>query len=479
MTTTAARAMLLPEPRSLDALSEQYGTRYRWMLLAVVGIGTVGGVLETSSFNVAIPSLGHEFQLGHERAQWAMTAFMAAMCLAMLPATWLLERIGFRRLFLLAVTMLGLSSLVGFYSTSFGVAVLARTFQGAAAGVLQPLGILVVVRRFPVAMQGRASGLLMLGLAATPAVAPAIGGVLVDALGWRAVFLLCLPFCAMALGLGVFLLPRARETERHRFDVVGCLLLYAGTLCLMSGITGIGSGGTGSVVAAAELLIAGLAAVLFAAHARRSVTPIVSLSLFASRPFAMGSLVSFTYGFGLFGSTFLIPVFLQDALAFSAASAGSVLIPGGVALVLATPVAGRLSDSMPPRLVATVGLLLLGGSFVVLAILGKRVDLFSLVATTVIGRIGLGLILPALNLASLRNLEPEQLAQASVVVSFMRQFGGVLGVAATAVFVAWRQQVYDGRQEGDAAAYAQGFLLLGLIVLASVVAAARMAEDRD
>jgi EmrB/QacA subfamily drug resistance transporter len=449
------------------------------MLLAVVGIGAVGGVLETSSFNVAIPALGREFRLGHERAQWAMTAFMAAMCLAMLPASWLLERIGFRRLFLLAVTTLGLASLVGFYSQSFEVAVLARGLQGAAAGVLQPLGILVIVRLFPVQVQGRASGVLMLGLAATPAVAPAIGGLLVDALGWRAVFLLCMPFCAVALVLGFFLLPRPKEAERHRFDGFGGALLCAATLCLMAGIAGLGSAGSSPLVAAAELIVAALLVVGFVAHARRRESPIVSLDLFSSRPFAMGSLVSFTYGFGLFGSTFLIPVFLQDALAYSAASAGSVLIPGGVALVLATPLAGRLSDSLPPRLVATAGLLLLGGSFVVLAALGHQVGLLAFVATTVVGRIGLGLILPALNLASMRRLPTQQLAQASVVVSFMRQLGGVLGVAATAVFVAWRQQAQAHLPDGDVAAFAQGFLLLGAIVLASVVAAARMADGHD
>jgi DHA2 family multidrug resistance protein len=471
--------VLFPEPRSLATLSELYGARYRWMLLAVVGIGTVGGVLETSSFNVAIPALGREFQLGHERAQWAMTAFMGAMCLAMLPASWLLERIGFRRLFLLAVSTLGLASLVGFWSRSFEVAVMARGLQGAAAGVLQPLGILVIVRLFPVEMQGRASGVLMLGLAATPAVAPAIGGVLVDALGWRAVFLLCMPFCVIALALGIFLLPRPKAVERHRFDGVGGALLCAATLCLMSGIAGLGTGGGSSLLAAAELIVAALLLAVFVAHARRSESPIVRLDLFSNRPFAMGSLVSFAYGFGLFGSTYLIPVFLQDVLAYSAASAGSVLIPGGVALVLATPFAGRLSDNVAPRLVATAGLLLLGASFVVLAGLGHQVGLLAFVATTVVGRIGLGLILPALNLASLRGLQAQQLAQASVVVSFTRQLGGVLGVAATAVFVAWRQQALQHRPDGDAIAFAQGFLLLGVIVLVSVVAAARMSDGRE
>ena len=470
--------MPLPRASSFETLSETYGARYRWMLLAVVGIGIVAGVLETTSFNVAIPALDREFQLGQGGVQWAMTGFMAAMTLSMLPASWLLDRLGFRRLFLSAVLLLAASSVAGSLAGSFGTVVLARVLQGAATGVLQPLGLMLVMRLFPAGSQGSALGVLAFGIAVTPAVAPAFGGMLVDRFGWPAIFLLSLPFALVALVAGLYLLPARRETEVRRFDALGCLLLALATLLLMAGVAGLRHEGLFALRSLGALVLAALFVAGFVVHARRCASPVIHLELFRSRPFAMGSIVSFTYGFGLFGSTYLIPVYLQDALAYSATAAGSVLIPGGIALVLTTPLAGRLADRHAPRNVTMAGLLLFGVSFLLLAAFGEHIGSTELLLSIVLGRIGLGLVLPALNLACLRGLPPQRVAQSSVVVSYMRQLGGVLGIAATAVFVAWRHDALAGQAGGIAAAYVQGFLLLSAIMLASILAAVAM-KERD
>jgi predicted MFS family arabinose efflux permease len=128
----------------------------------------------------------------------------------------------------------------------------------------------------------------------------------------------------------------------------------------------------------------------FLRHARRSPAPLIQLNLFGSRTFTMGSVVSFTYGFGLYGSTYLIPVFLQSAMGYSATAAGNALIPSGIALVLSTPLAGRLTDQYPPKAVAIAGLLLFGGSFFAFYALGQHIGYATLIAATVVGRIGLG-----------------------------------------------------------------------------------------
>lgn len=466
--------MRLPRPRTFDALTQRHGDRYKWLLLAVVGIGSVAGVLSTSAFNVAVAALGQEFGLGQDRVQWAVTGFMAAMTLAMLPAAWLLDRIGFRRTFLGALCLLAAGSIAGSLAGSFGFAVAARVLQGVATGVLQPLAVLVVLRLFPPDIQGRASGVLTLGIALTPAVAPAFGGVLVDTFGWRAIFLLNLPFCLVGLVVGLFLLPLPREIKRSRFDWLGAGFLSVATLAVVEGVSSLQHSGllnawTLGHFALVMALVAG-----FAVHARRSASPIIHPSLFAHRTFTMGTIVSFTYGFGLYGSTYLVPVFLQHALGYSASAAGSALIPSGIALVLTTPVAGRMADHFPPKQVATVGLLLFGGSFFMFYVLGGRVTYAELILATVVGRIGLGLILPALNLATLRHLDARHMAQSSVVVSYMRQLGGVLGVAAMAVFVEWRMAALGGGAAGIASAYAQCFGFLGVVILASVLAASLM-----
>lgn len=463
--------MRLPVPPSFDTLTERYGERYKWMLLIVVGIGTVAGVLSTSSFNVAINALAQDFGLGQERVQWAMTGFMAAMTLAMLPAPWLLDRIGFRKLFMSALILLVLSSIAGSLATSFPMVVAARVLQGCATGVLQPLSALVILRLFPPHLQGQASGLLMLGLGLTPAVAPAFGGVLIDRFGWQSIFYLNLPFGLLALAAGIFLLPTPREIRRHPFDWLGAGLLSGATLAMVEGIASLQHSGLVAVWTLGSFLLAAVFVVGFVLHARRAQQPIISPDIFRSRTFSMGTLVSFTYGFGLFGSTYLIPVFLQHALGYTATAAGSVLIPGGIALILSTPVAGRMVDRFSPRQVTIWGLVLFGLSFFIFFALGGKVDYTELIVATVLGRIGLGLILPALNLATVRDLEAHHHAQSSVVVSYARQLGGVFGVAVLAVFTEGRVQALAGQPDGLPLAYAQGFLLIGLTMLAAVCAA--------
>lgn len=470
--------MRLPRPLTFDALCERHGAHYKWMLLAVVGIGSVAGVVSTSAFNVAVAALGQEFGLGQDRVQWAVTGFMVAMTLAMLPAAWLLDRIGFRTTFLAAVLLLAAASIMGSLSDSFGFVVGARVVQGAATGVLQPLAMLVVLRLFPPHVQGRASGVLTLGIALTPAVAPAFGGVLVDTLGWRAIFLLNLPFCLIALGLGLFLLPLPREIRRSRFDWLGAGLLSVATLAIVEGVSSLQHSGLLTAWTLGHLAVVGGLVAWFVVHARRAASPIIHPALFQHRTFSMGTIVSFTYGFGLYGSTYLVPVFLQHALGYSAAAAGSALIPGGIALVLTTPVAGRMADHFPPKRVAMAGLLLFGGSFFMFYGLGGRITYTELIVATVVGRIGLGLILPALNLATLRHLDARHMAQSSVVVSYLRQLGGVLGVAAMAVFVEWRMAVLGDGPAGVATAYAQCFGFLGVVILASVVAAHLMKHQQ-
>lgn len=467
----------LPRARSFDTLSQHYGPHYKWRVLFLVGIGVVAGVLATSSFNVAAPALTRHFGLGQDQVQWVMTGFMSAMTLAMLPTSWLLDRIGFRRIFLGAIAMLALSSGAGFIAPTFPLVVGARILQGAAAGVLQPMGVLALMRLFPSESQGRASGVLTFGIALVPAVAPALGGVLLDRFGWQAIFLLDLPFCLVAAVAGLYLLPLPRQITLRPFDWTGAGWLSLATLALLGGVASLQQHGLAAPRTLAGLALCGAASLLFVRHAGRTPEPIISLALFRQRTFAMGSIVSFAYGFGLYASTYLIPVFLQNALAYPASAAGMALVPSGIALVLTLPLAGRMADRHSPKWITVAGLGLFGGSFLIFALRGGQIDYAELIATTVLGRIGLGLILPALSLATLRHLEAHQLGQSSVLVSYTRQLGGVMGIAIAAVFVEWRESVHGRVPPGIYSAYAQAFLLLSGVFLVALVAACLMKSE--
>ncbi|ANQ85467.1 hypothetical protein dqs_2437 [Azoarcus olearius] len=464
----------LPPPLSRDELLARHGERYKWYALIVVGLGTMAAVLATTSFSVAVPALGQAFGIGQERVQWAITGFMAALTVAMLPTPWLLDRLGFRRLFLGAIAMLALTSIAGALATGFVWVVVARVLQGVAAGLLQPLSSMVVMRLFPAHSQGRASGLLGFGIVLAPAVAPTLGGVLLDRFGWQAIFLLSVPFCVVAGGLGWALLPRAAEPVRRPFDWYGVGLLGVATLVLIECVASLRHSGLLAPWTLAQFALVAVAGGLFVRHARRAAAPIVHLGLFAERSFAMGTLVCFAYGFGLYASTYVIPVFLQSALGYPATDAGLALLPSGVALAVTIPLAGLLSDRYSPRLITIAGLLLFCASFLLLAWRGGGLSHAELIGFTVMGRIGLGLIIPALTLAMLRHTRAELLGQSSMVGSYTRQLGGVLGIAVVAVFVAWRETVHGQVPPGLFEAYSESFELLAATFIVATLVAVRM-----
>lgn len=469
---------LRPRAQTFDNLTLRHGERYKWLVLLVVGLGTLAGVLSTTSFSVAVPALSRHFGIGQDQVQWAITGFMAAMTVAMLPTPWLLDRVGFRRLFLIAILVLGLSSIAGSFATSFQAVVAIRVLQGMAAGFLQPLGTLAVMRLFPAASQGRASGALGFGIVLGPAIAPAIGGFLLDHFGWRAIFLINLPFCLLAGVLGLYLLPLPRQQQRRRFDWTGLTILSFATLALVEAIASLQHSGPAAGRTWIVFTLAGLAILLFVRHGQRTEAPIIGLGHFRQRTFSLGTAVSFSYGFGLYASTYLIPVFLQNALGYSAGSAGMALLPSGIALALVIPLAGRLADRHAPKWVTAGGLALFAISFLLFAALGGSISYAELIAATVIGRLGLGLILPALSLATLRHLEPHQLGESSTVISYARQVGGVLGIAIAAVFVEWRESVHGTQPPGVFLAYSESFLLLTAVFVAALAAACLMQPPR-
>lgn len=463
----------MPAPTFAE-LEQRHGERYKWLVLLVVGLGTVAGVLSTTSFNVAVPALTRQFGLGQDQVQWAITGFMTAMTVAMLPTPWLLDHLGFRRLFLGAVVLLAASSLAGSASGSFPVVVACRLAQGTATGLLQPLGTLAVMRLFRASHQGRATGTLSFGIVLAPAVAPALGGMLLDAFGWRAIFLINLPFCLLAWILAFRLLPAPRARPQQAFDWAGLALLGAATLALVEAISALQHSGPLAPWTLAFAGLCGAALFAFVRHARRAATPLIHLELFGQRTFALGAAVAFAYGFGLYASTYLIPVFLQNAQHFSAGAAGVALLPSGLTLALVIPLAGHLADRHSPKWLTIAGLALFAFAFVLFAWFADDLSYAELIAATVISRLGLGLILPALSLATLRHLAPHQLGQSSMILSYGRQIGGVLGIAVAAVFVEWRETLHGTLPPGIFTAYSEAFLLVAGVFAIALLAASGM-----
>lgn len=460
-------------PLSGESLRSRFGERYKWLVMSVVATGTVAAVLLSTSFSIAVPVLMQHFRIGQDEVQLVVTAFMVANTIAMLPSPWLIERFGLRRCFLAAIAVLAASCVLGALSPNFAMLVAVRVLQGAIAGLLLPIGTIVVMHLFPADEQGRAAGLLGFSVILAPAVAPALGGLMIDHLGWQSVFLMSLPFCALAWLGAVRYLPLPVPRDHGDFDWVGMAALSLMTLAMLGGVSSL-DGGTGSpVVPLAAGAVALLALASFLRHTR-SPRAIVTRDVLRWRPVAMGLAVSFVYGFSVFGASYVIPVFLQTVRGLNATQAGGMLVPGGLALAATLPVAGLLADRIAPHLIVLAGLALVAAASLALWHYATFIGYPGLVWLTVGERVGIGLLIAALNQAALRGLRGRPLGQSAMIVSYARMLGGFLGVALLAVFIERRGAQLGATPAAVAEAFAESFLLLALVNGLAMVAAWRM-----
>ncbi|OBS31676.1 MFS transporter [Tepidimonas fonticaldi] len=433
-------------PDSLQALQARYGPRYRWRLLLSVMLGAMAALVSSTVVNVAIPDLSHHFGLGQDAAQWVTSGFMAASVVSMLTTPWMLARFGFRRTYVLCMAALIAGGVLGGVADHYALVLAARLAEGVAAGIVQPIPAIIILRAFGPDEQGRASGLFGMGVVLAPALGPSLGGLLVDAWGWRAIFFLVVPFGLVSWALARRYVPVTAPggvpaRPGLALDLAGLALAAAATLALLLGLTVLHGGPPGR--AAALLTLAGVLLAAFVAWQRRRARrgrpqPLMHLGVFGHRAFAAGSVVSLIYGAALFGSTYLFPVYLQLGLGLSAAWVGALLLPAGLVLALTIAVVGRLADRQPAHRLVAVGLALLTLSFVAFALVPAGAPLALLVALAVLGRVGLGFVLPSLNLGAMRGLPAAQLPHGSSAINLLRMLGGAAGVSVCGVFLEWR-----------------------------------------
>ncbi|MDB5914693.1 MAG: putative transporter, MFS-type [Ramlibacter sp.] len=468
---------------SIAALSARHGPRYRWPLMMSVMVGTMASIMSSTIVNVAIPDMSHVFRLNQERAQWVSSGFMVAMTVSMLTTPWLLARYGYRRTYVGCMLLLMAGGILGGVAGQFPLVLASRVAEGLAAGVVQPIPAIIMLRAFEPHEQGRASGMFGMGVVLAPAIGPSIGGVLLDLFGWRSIFFMVVPFCLVALWLAYRYVPTsapdgAAAAGNTRLDWRGLLLGSAGTLSLLNGLLEIRGGDPWLAVALLAGSLAAFAALIaWLRRAERSGREgLLNLAVFGYRTFAFGSLVAFIYGIALFGSTYLLPVFMQLGLELPASHVGTILLPAGIVLAITIGIAGRLTRRVPTNIMVSGGLLLLSASFALMPTVGPQTALWVLVAWATLGRIGLGFVVPSLNLGAMRPLHKALIPQGASVINFLRMLGGATGVSLCAIVLEWRLSVHGAALTGPTspgrlAAFDESFLLLAAICAVAMIAA--------
>jgi EmrB/QacA subfamily drug resistance transporter len=400
-----------------------------WVLIGILALGSIGTMTAATIVNVALPSVIGALGLSQDEAQWLSTAFLASSTGFMLLNTWAVARFGMRASFAAAMAAFILGSVCGATAQDLWLLITGRILQGAGAGLIQPMAMVLIYQRFPEGMRGLAVGVYSLGVIVSPAFGPVLGGWLIDASDWRVVFVATTPLAFTAMLLGLWRLPRrSYPTLKPELDWIGLVLVMTALALVLQGLALGSREGWDDVGVQARLWGAGAFAIAFLAWEARHPYPVLNLRLFARPAFCAAAVVIFLTGAVVYGSTWLAPLCVQLVQQYSPAGAGEMLLPAGVVMALCFPLAGRLSDRLDSRILLTVGALIFGASMLLMADIGAQTEAGVIATALAMGRGGVGLTMPAANASAMRHAG-GMLASAAPAATFLTQTGGALGVA--------------------------------------------------
>jgi DHA2 family multidrug resistance protein len=426
---------------------------YKWFLLANVMFGTFMAVLDATVVNVGLPKIMASFGVGLDKIEWVITAYMLAMAVMLPTSGWLADRFGYKRMYFIGLLLFTTGSFLCGMSVNENMLITSRILQGLGAGTIQPLGMAIITREFPVKQRGIALGFWAIASAASVSFGPMIGGFLIDNFSWQLIFDINIPVGILAMLFTIIIQAEHKSSFRRKFDFIGFIsvsIFLPLTLYTLS--EGNATSNSAGWHAPYILFCGAISIIALAVFITTELTikePLIDLKLLKNRNFGIGNVIMLFFALGMFGSTFLMPIYLQNSMGYTALQAGSVFLPVGIIQGITAPIAGRISDKMSPKLPGLIGVIILSLSFYLNTKLSYLSELHYIMISLYLRGFSMGLIFTSLTTVSLLEIPKEKMAQAAGIANSIRQLGGSLGVAILATLLTSRIN-YHAQQYGGA-----------------------------
>lgn len=396
-------------------------------------IGTFMAVLDSTVVNTGLPAIMGTLGASINTAEWVLTGYMLAIASILPAAAWLADRFGYKRIYFLSLLLFTFGSFMCGNSVSIEELIFWRVIEGFGCGAIMPVGMAIVSNVFPPQQRGMALGFWAIASAASVSFGPSIGGYLVDNLNWNYIFYVNVPVGAIALFITAILQKEYKAETPPPFDIPGFITSGIFLPLFMYGLSEVNSStntqGWNSPVVLGSMWISAVVFILFIYFELTVKYPLINLRVFKDRNFALSNLMIFIFGIGMFGSTFLIPLYLQNNLGYSAFQAGMFFIPVGIIQGFCSPTAGALGQKINPKILIASGLILMAVSFYLNFFLSFLTEKWYIMMSLYLRGIGMGILFTPLLTLSLANIKSDMMAQASSITNIIRQMGGSFGVA--------------------------------------------------
>jgi MFS transporter, DHA2 family, lincomycin resistance protein len=435
-------------------------------------------ILNETVMGVALPRIMDGLGILADEAQWLTTAFMLTMAVVIPISGFLLQRYNTRPVFLGAMTLFSLGTLLSAIAPGFGTLVVGRVVQASGTAIMMPLLMTTIMTLVPEHLRGRTMGNISIVMSVAPALGPSLSGLILSVLDWRSIFLLVLPIALVALGLGAARMRNVSTPRPGSVDVSSVLLSALAFGGLIYGLSTMGSAARGveAVAPWIPVTLGGVALVVFVLRQlrlQRTDRALLDLRTFRAPMFSLGVGMMFVLMVVLFGTIILLPIYTQQVLGLEPLATGLLVLPGGLLMGLLGPVVGRVYDKHGPRVLVVPGAIAVSAALWAMTLLGETTPPTAVLAAHVLLSAGLGLLFTPLFTTSLGAVRPQLYAHGSAIVGTVQQLAGAGGTALFVVVMVTRAGA-TGDGATDPAALAEGVqaaFLVGAVISLIAVAA--------
>ncbi|HDF3786524.1 TPA: DHA2 family efflux MFS transporter permease subunit [Staphylococcus aureus] len=401
----------------------------RGKILAALLFGMFIAILNQTLLNVALPKINTEFNISASTGQWLMTGFMLVNGILIPITTYLFNKYSYRKLFLVALVLFTIGSLICAISMNFPIMMVGRVLQAIGAGVLMPLGSIVIITIYPPEKRGAAMGTMGIAMILAPAIGPTLSGYIVQNYHWNVMFYGMFIIGIIAILIGFVWFKLYQYTTNPKADIPGIIFSTIGFGALLYGFSEAGNKGWGSVEIETMFAIGIIFIILFVIRELRMKSPMLNLEVLKFPTFTLTTIINMVVMLSLYGGMILLPIYLQNLRGFSALDSGLLLLPGSLIMGLLGPFAGKLLDTIGLKPLAIFGIAVMTYATWELTKLNMDTPYMTIMGIYVLRSFGMAFIMMPMVTAAINALPGRLASHGNAFLNTMRQLAGSIGTA--------------------------------------------------
>lgn len=401
----------------------------RGKILAALLFGMFIAILNQTLLNVALPKINTEFNISASTGQWLMTGFMLVNGILIPITAYLFNKYSYRKLFLVALVLFTIGSLICAISMNFPIMMVGRVLQAIGAGVLMPLGSIVIITIYPPEKRGAAMGTMGIAMILAPAIGPTLSGYIVQNYHWNVMFYGMFIIGILAILVGFVWFKLYQYTTNPKADIPGIIFSTIGFGALLYGFSEAGNKGWGSVEIETMFAIGIIFIILFVIRELRMEAPMLNLEVLKFPTFTLTTVINMVVMLSLYGGMILLPIYLQNLRGFSALDSGLLLLPGSLIMGLLGPFAGKLLDTIGLKPLAIFGIAVMTYATWELTKLNMDTPYMTIMGIYVLRSFGMAFIMMPMVTAAINALPGRLASHGNAFLNTMRQLAGSIGTA--------------------------------------------------